>query len=117
MKMVLGTGIFCVLVAASLPALAAERKCPIPGTRTHWAADFCMATLETDDEIPAGECIGTEHRRRFRDDCEAKRHYKREMCRLAVERRIREDGIEGCLADPKFVGPTVRNRGVGGRVQ
>ena len=104
----------CLLFVAT-GTLAAERgACPIEGARTHWAADYCMAKLETDDEIAAGECLGEEHKRRFRDECEAKRHYKEAMCRLAIERGRRHDDVAACLADPGFVGSTVRNGGVGG---
>ena len=107
----------CLFFVATASVAAERNACAIAGTRTHWAADYCMAKLETDDEIAAGECLGEEHKRRFASECEAKRHYKGEMCRLATERGQRHDDAAACLADPAFEGSTVRNNGVGGRVQ
>ncbi len=74
-----------------------------------------MSTLETDDEIPASSCINMEAGRSFANDCMAKLHYKRALCQLAISRRLRQDDIDSCVSDQAFAGPTVRNRGVGGR--
>ncbi|MDP3514537.1 MAG: hypothetical protein Q8S20_17495 [Sulfuritalea sp.] len=82
--------------------------------KIHWIADYCMAQLETDDEIAASACIGDELGRAFADDCAAKLHYKRAMCERAIALRYRQDDVDGCLADREFVGATVRNGGVGG---
>lgn len=47
------------------------------------------------------------------DDCAAKRHYKRELCRWAISYG-HPGTIDSCVADPQFMGRTVRNGGVGG---
>ncbi len=88
--------------------------CSIDGSRMHWIADYCMAVLSTDDEIPASACIDRESRVAYLNDCAAKTHYKRAMCKLAIERTGRAGSVEKCVRDTGFVGPTVRNRGVGG---
>ncbi len=99
---------------APLLALAGGRGCAIAGEKIHWIADYCMAQLETDDEIPASECIAKENAIRFPGECAAKRHYKKAMCELAISRGTLEGRVERCLADPQFVGRTVRSGGVGG---
>jgi len=93
---------------------ADPEPCPIEGEPTHWIADYCMATLETDDEIPASGCIAEELRRTFPDACAARHHYKRALCGLALSRGSIAGDLSGCLADKNFIGPAVRNRGVGG---
>jgi hypothetical protein len=99
-----------VLAAALLFAGAAHgADCPVPGEKIHWIADYCMARLGTDDEIPAMDCIMEENKKVHADACAAKRHYKRELCRL-----VDKEKLERCLADPDFMGRTVRNGGVGG---
>lgn len=95
----------------AVPARAAE--CRVPGERSHWIADFCMAALETDDEIAAGACIGRESKKRFSNDCAAKIYYKRQMCRLSVERKTRRGSVQSCEGDGGFIGTTVRKGGVG----
>lgn len=102
------TALLSATVAAAPPA------CPIAGMKIHWIADYCMAQLETDDEIAAGACIGDELGRAFADDCAAKLHYKRAMCERAIALRYRQGDVDGCLADREFVGATVRQGGVGG---
>lgn len=98
------------LAAALLFAGAAHgADCPIPGEKIHWIADYCMAQIGTDDEIPAMDCITDENKKAYGDDCEAKRYYKRELCRL-----VDKENVQRCLADPAFMGRTVRNGGVGG---
>jgi hypothetical protein len=74
-----------------------------------------MARNQSDDEILAMPCIEQESKRRFSDACEAKRHYKRALCRDAIRNETRRDSVAACLADPEFAGPTVRDGGVGGR--
>jgi hypothetical protein len=102
-------------MAAATPVLAQSRACLAAGEKIHWMADYCMSKLETDDEIAASSCIEAELKRSFRSDCAAKVHYKSALCRLSISRKLRPDGIKGCLADKAFMGPTVRNGGVGGR--
>ena len=99
---------------APLVALADERSCQIPGKKIHWTADYCMAQLETDDEIPASDCIAKQAAIPFPDECAAKLHYKKAMCELSVSRGTVKAGVERCVADPGFVGRTVRRGGVGG---
>jgi hypothetical protein len=103
------------LKPAGRVALADERGCEIPGEKIHWIADYCMAQLETDDEIPASECIAKENAVAFSSVCAAKRHYKKAMCELSISRDALKGDAERCVADPDYVGATVRNGGVGGR--
>ena len=101
-------------ISASTPLLAQPRECPVAGTKTHWMVDYCMSTLETDDEIAASSCISAELARTFAGDCEAKVYYKKAMCQRTISLRQRPDDIDHCLADKSFMGSTVRNGGVGG---
>jgi len=55
-------------------------ECPVEGDLIHWVAYYCMASIGTDDEIAASDCIGRERRRVFDGECAAKLHYKRAMC-------------------------------------
>ena len=80
----------------------------MPGEKIWWIADYCMAKLQTDDEIAAGECINQDLGIRFSDDCVAKRYFKRQLCQVVQKGRASE-----CARDPNFAGPTVRNGGVG----
>jgi len=96
---------------AATTASAAE--CRVAGERMHWIADFCMAQLETDDEVAAGACVGRESKKRFTNDCAAKIYYKRQMCRLSVERKARKGSVQSCEGDGGFIGATVRKGGVG----
>ena len=102
------------LAAVTLIASAADPGCEVPGDKVHWIADYCMAKLGTDDEIAAGDCINEELTRRFASDCAAKLHYKKQMCEAAVQRGDFKGGVQACLADRSFAGPTVSNGGVGG---
>lgn len=102
-------------LAAATSVLAQSRECPAAGEKIHWMADYCMSKLETDDEIAASSCIDEELTRAFKSDCVAKIYYKNALCRLSISRKLRPDGIKNCLADRTFLGPTVRNGGVGGR--
>lgn len=104
------------LLATALPWLAvspaptfAAPECELPGDPLHWAADYCMRTLETDDEIAASDCIAVQRKREFPSACAAKRHFKRALCALDAGR-----DVERCIADPGFMGMTVRRGGVGG---
>ncbi len=106
--------VLLIAMSAATPASAQRRECPVEGTKTHWIVDYCMASLETDDEIPASACIGEELKRAFRNDCAAKLYYKRAMCRKSISTKQREDSIGSCVADKNFKGYTVRNKGVGG---
>jgi hypothetical protein len=54
-------------------------------------------------------CIDQELKKAPADDCAVKRQYKRELCRL-----VRKGEVERCVADPHFMGRTVRNGGIGG---
>lgn len=105
-----------LLALLAAPALAAGAAgCSVPGEKIHWIADYCMATLETDDEIAAGDCIGAELERAPKDACAAKRQYKRALCELSIRRGRVKTGVARCVQDPAFMGSTVRNGGVGGR--
>lgn len=85
--------------------------CPIPGKFEQWQADFCLFESETDDIIAAQPCLDRESRRVRVDDCEEKRHYKRALCKLVVERGLRSGSVEDCFNDPTFSGSIVRSGG------
>lgn len=108
-------GVMVPLVSG--PALAAESSppCSLTGEVIQWAADFCMFKLETDDEIPASECIDEQIKIAFTDDCAAKMHFKLALCGLFVTRDPSRGTIEQCMEDPNFMGRTVRDGGVGPR--
>jgi hypothetical protein len=104
-------GIAAAVLGASLAA-AAQPNCP-RGEAIQWIADWCMAKIETDDEIAASGCIAREQRRKFANACRAKTHYKRALCRIAIANRVRTDSAAQCTADPAFAGATVRDGGAG----
>ena len=111
MNWALAASFFAMLAVSLGPAHAAN--CAIEGNPIHWIADYCMSRLETDDEIPASNCIHEEIGKRAPDECLAKRYYKRALCELAIARNSRSGSVTRCLQDRAFVGPTVRNKGVG----
>jgi hypothetical protein len=102
-----------VAIFAASPCVVDAAQCPIQGDSIHWIADYCMSKLETDDAIPASNCIDAEIGKRIRDECIAKRYYKRALCELAIARNSRSGSVERCLEDDGFAGRTVRNKGVG----
>lgn len=107
--------ILAVAVASASGKVVASPTavCPVPGKSIHWLADYCMASMGTDDEIAASGCIAAELRLAFGSECIAKLHYKRAMCALALRNGIRSDDVDACVADPQFIGSTVRNGGIG----
>lgn len=84
--------------------------CPIPGDRFAWTTDYCLALNQTDDETLAGPCIDQELQRRFVDACQGVTYYKEGLCGLAVERGVYAAGVDACVADAAFSGPTVRRK-------
>ena len=102
------------LLPVAAAADSAVPACP-PGEKIHWIADYCMATLQTDDEIPASQCISAEDKIVFRNACTAKLHFKRALCEMVVKAGTRAGTVDACVADETFAGRTVRNGGVGGR--
>ena len=95
---------------SSPPPAAAADACPIPGALAHWHADDCLGEAGTDDIIAAGACL-ERPTPDFRDDCQGKRYYKQSMCRRAIAADAYAGSVDACLADPAFVGRTVRNGG------
>lgn len=100
--------------AVSAPAIAEPPPCTTAGERIQWIADYCMAKLQTDDEIPAADCIAKENARTFKNDCVAKLHFKRLMCDVSIHDKRHPGPLDACLRDPDFMGRTVRRGGVGG---
>ncbi|NKE66288.1 hypothetical protein RAMLITH_10690 [Ramlibacter sp. RBP-2] len=101
------------LLASPAAAVAAGR-CPVLGEPLHWIVDYCMLTLETDDEIAASSCIEQEGKRRWRSACASNSHYKKRMCEVMVRSGTRSDTVDQCVRDPSFKGRTVERGGVGG---
>lgn len=108
-----GAVLALALLACTGGAVAAG-PCTAPGEPIHWIADYCMLTLETDDEIAASACIEEERRRRFPSACAGNTHYKRRMCEVLTRSGTRSGTVGQCLRDPAFKGRTVRRGGVGG---
>lgn len=104
--------IVSLALTASLPALAGE--CPIQGPRIQWQADYCMFKVESDDIVTADPCMRADGKRHYRNDCEAKKYYKRQMCRIARRNGSIRQTEQQCINDKSFVGPTVSHNGVGG---
>ncbi len=104
-----------MLLALSLLALPAwAQQCKVAGDKARWIADFCKAELETDDAAQAAPCIAKESRKHFANECAARIYYKRQLCRLAVERKARAGSLQSCEADARFTGAAVR-KGAAGR--
>lgn len=104
----------CVMALLPLPSVAQtatpEASCPIPGDRFAWTTDYCLALNQTADETLAGPCIDQELQRRFVDACQGVTYYKEGLCGLAVERGDYAGGVDACVADAEFSGPTVRRK-------
>lgn len=103
-----------LLVCVPAAAEVLPRDCAVPGEVIQWVADYCMLKMQTDDEIAVSDCIDDGRRKSFSTECAAKVHYKRAMCTLSAEGEASAMAIEKCLADPAFMGRTVRHGGVGG---
>lgn len=104
-------------LAASLPKSVAARggeadNCALPGEQVQWIADYCMASIETDDVAAATPCIREESRAHFDSACGAKQHYKRELCKLLIDGGSVPGPIDRCVNDPAFRGRTVERGGV-----
>lgn len=98
-----------------LPAvsLAAPAACPVRGEAIQWIADYCMLEAQTDDEIAVSDCIAEHLATKFNDDCAAKMHFKRAMCGGPGQGGAPRTSVDACVADPEFMGRTVRHGGVG----
>lgn len=91
-----------------------KQVCAVQGEVIQWVADYCMLKMQTDDEIAVSDCIEDSRRTSFSTECAAKIYYKRVMCALSTDGEASAMAIEKCLADPAFMGRTVRHGGVGG---
>lgn len=103
-------------LAASLPKSVAAKPgdgadCPLAGEKVQWVADYCMASLETDDQTAAVPCIQEENRARYASACAAKQHYKRELCKLLIDSGSVQGPLERCVNDPAVRGQMVERRG------
>lgn len=99
-----------LVLSQGVHAQGEPAQCSVPGEPVQWIADYCMASLGTDDEIVASECINE----RIQDGsgwsaCQLKERYKREWCRLMVANRSFAGTVEACVLDPKTGGSTVRD--------
>ena len=103
----------CTTWATSSFGAVPAVQCDIPGEPVQWIADYCMAKIGTDDEIAASDCIAKENQKEFRSSCNAKGHFKWELCKVLIQSGAREGSVDACLNDPAFVGSTVQNGGVG----
>jgi hypothetical protein len=102
--------IVCLSAAASFPAVAGG--CAVEGLRIRWQADYCMFKVGSDDIITADPCMRADSKRHYRNDCEAKKYYKLQICRMTGNGS--KQSRAQCFKDKSAVGPTVRNGGIGG---
>ena len=86
--------------------------CKIPGHARQWQADYCLASVGTDDLIAAQPCLDHEAAVRFSSTCAQKQHYKRALCKLIIENGSKPGSIDDCFNDPNFMGKVVRNDGI-----
>jgi hypothetical protein len=112
-------GLLAALLVAQIPSVVAApaetpNSCVAPGKRIHWAADYCMLKMETDDEIAVSGCIEKEGSRRFRTACASNTYFKRRMCETMIRHGTRAGTLAQCLKDRSFKGRTVEAGGVGG---
>lgn len=100
--------------AAQPPAISTptQEACELPGNAIQWQVDYCLFRSETDDVIAAQPCMDREDRRRFRNECARKRHYKHRLCELQVAAGLREGSVDQCVRDPEFSGKAVREDGL-----
>lgn len=98
-------------VASGRATRPVQDVCAVAGEAIQWQADFCLFESETDDIIAAQPCMDRESLAHSDDACDKKQRYKLALCRLLIERGVRAGSIEGCVNDPSFSGPTVRNGG------
>lgn len=96
------------------PLPQAAPPCPAPGDAIHWAVDYCMLKMETDDEIAVSDCIEQQRISRSRDACATKMKLKRRMCDLRIRNYTLAGTRAACVKDPSFRGRTVERGGVGG---
>lgn len=103
------------MAALTLAALSADAAppCLAEGEPIQWIADYCMLTMETDDEIAVSGCIETQAKIRFRTACASNTHFKKRMCERMIRNGTRTGTPQQCLNDPGFKGRTVAAGGVG----
>lgn len=104
--------LLAALSAVALSAAAAP-PCLATGEPIQWIADYCMLTMETDDEIAVSGCIEAQAKIRFRNACASNTHFKKRMCEQMIRNGTRTGTPQQCLNDPGFKGRTVAAGGVG----
>lgn len=102
-----------LLISAATASDAAPGACHVHGEVIQWIADYCLAKMQTDDEIAVSDCIADNHVTAFPSECAAKINYKKALCGLLATSANSAD-IESCVLDPTVMGRTVRQGGVGG---
>ncbi len=108
----IGATLMTALTVAALSADAAP-PCLAEGEPIQWIADYCMLTMETDDEIAVSGCIEAQAKIRFRNACASNTHFKKRMCERMIRNGTRTGTPQQCLNDPGFKGRTVAAGGVG----
>jgi hypothetical protein len=107
-------GLATLATAASAFAQNPPHPCLVRGEAIHWAADYCMLKLETDDEIAVSDCIEEQRKAVPGTGCAAKTQLKRRLCELYVSSDRKRGTAAQCVRDPAFMGRTVRDGGVRG---
>jgi len=102
-----------ILLFTALPSVAANEECAAKGDILHWAVDYCLYQVETDDfeNESVQACLDKEHVFQLDNTCENRMAYKRKICRMpSVINSF--PSVETCSKDRSFAGPTVRKGGV-----
>lgn len=100
-----------ILLLISAIADAKPQKCSVPGEVLHWAADYCMYSVATDDfaHPKVATCFQKQKDPSPRKACAAKMKYKKLMCEIVVKNETYRGSLTECVRDMDFSGPTVKN--------
>lgn len=95
----------------SAAAIAAPKKCTIPGEVEQWAKDFCMYSASTDDLAHpyVVACMSKQPEVRESKACSSKKKYKTGICAVVVRDQSYPGNLNQCVKDKSFSGPAVRN--------
>jgi hypothetical protein len=105
--------VYAAFLLGLAAALGVPGQCAVEGEPIHWVADYCMLSMQTDDEIAVSDCIAKELKTAFPGKCASNLHYKNSMRDIMVRNGTRAGAVEQCVEDPAFMGRTVEADGVG----
>lgn len=108
-RIVIAAAVALVWSAQAYP----QGRCAVAGEPVQWVADYCMLTMETDDEIAVSGCIERERKKPFATDCASNQYFKKAMCEVMIRNGTKTGTVDQCLKDPRFRGRVVEAGGVG----